>query len=104
MDPTTAVCLHLACPARGHIGQGHMGLHTRQDRRCICPQCRKTCSATQGLGFSRLRPAAETVVLGVTLRAPGCPVPVIVAAWGARSGRQRPAVHEPLVEPPRDLG
>src|SRR5262249_54575559 len=57
---------------------------------------------------------AETVVLVVTLLAHGCPVQASVAAfgfderpvadWWARSGRQGQAVHESLVEPPRDLG
>ena len=50
----------------------------------------------------------------VTLLAHGCPVQAIVAAfgldertvanWWARSGRQGQAVHEYLVERPRDLG
>src|SRR4030095_16306903 len=62
----------------------------------------------------RLRTAAETVSLVVTLLAHGCPVQAIVAAfgvdertvadWWARSGRQGQAVHEYLVERPRDLG
>ena len=62
----------------------------------------------------RLRTAAETVSLVVTLLAHGCPVQAIVAAfgfdertvaaWWARSGRQGQAVHEYLVEQPRDLG
>ena len=64
--------------------------------------------------FYRLRTSAETVVLVVTLLAHGCPVQAIVAAfgfdertvadWWARSGRQSQAVHESLVEQPRDLG
>src|SRR4029453_16708637 len=62
----------------------------------------------------RLRTAAETVSLVVTLLAHGCPVQAIVAAfgfdertvaaWWARSSRQGQAVHEYLVEQPRDLG
>jgi len=64
--------------------------------------------------FYRLRTSAETVVIVVTLLAHGCPVQAIVAAfgfdartvadWWARSGRQGQAVHEYLVEQPRDLG
>jgi hypothetical protein len=64
--------------------------------------------------FYRLRTAAETVSLVVTLLAHGCPVHAIVAAfgfdertlaeWWTRSGRQGQAVHESLVEQPRDLG
>jgi hypothetical protein len=54
------------------------------------------------------------VVIVVTLLAHGCPLQAIVAAfgvdertiaaWRARSGRQGQAVHESLVEQPRDLG
>jgi hypothetical protein len=64
--------------------------------------------------FYRLRTSAETVVLVVTLLAPGCPLQAIVAAlgfdertvadWWARSGRQGQAVQECLVARPRDLG
>jgi hypothetical protein len=62
----------------------------------------------------RLRTTAETVSLVVTWLAHGCPVQAIVAAfgcdertradWWTRSGRQGQAVHEDLVEQPRDLG
>src|SRR4030095_4241705 len=62
----------------------------------------------------RLRTAAETVSLVITLLAHGCPVQAIVAAfgfdertvaaWWARAGRQGQAVQEHLVEQPRDLG
>ena len=54
------------------------------------------------------------MVIIVTLLAHGCPLQAIVAAfgfdertvaaWWARSGRQGQAVHESLVEQPRDLG
>jgi len=104
----------LACPARGQIGQGNIGIHSQKDRRFICTQCRKTFSATKGTVFYRLRTSAETVVIVVTLLAHGCPVQAIVAAfgfdertiaaWWARSGRQGQAVHEYMVEQPRDLG
>jgi transposase-like protein len=114
MDPKTAFCLHVTCPARGQIGQGHIGLHARTDQRFICRQCRTTCTATKGTVFYRLRTAAATVVMVVTLRAPGCPPQAMVAAcgidertvadWLARAGRPGQAVHERLVEHPRDLG
>ena len=112
MDPTTVFCPNLACPARGQIGQGNIGIHSQKDRRFICTQCRKTFSATKGTVFYRLRTAAETVALVMTLLAHGCPVAAIVAAfgfdertvadWWARSGRQGQAVQECLVEQPRD--
>ena len=30
MDPATIFCPNLACPARGHVGQGNIGIHSRQ--------------------------------------------------------------------------
>jgi transposase-like protein len=114
MDPTTTFCPNRHCPARGQIGQGNIGIHSRKEQRFICYQCQKTFSATIGTVFYRLRTSAETVVLVVTLLAPGCPVQALVAAlgfdertvaaWWARSGRQGQAVHEYLIEQPRALG
>src|SRR5438093_13374492 len=114
MDPTTVFCPNGDCYARGQIGQGNIGIHSHKDRRFICKECRKTFSATKGTAFYRLRTAAETVSLVVTLLAHGCPLQAIVAAfgfdertvadWWARSGRQGQAVQEHLVEQPRDLG
>src|ERR1041385_3862541 len=114
MDPTTTFCPNQHCPARGQTGQGNIGIHSQKEQRFICHACDKTFSATTGTVFYRLRTSAETVVLVVTLLAHGCPVQAIVAAfgfdartvadWWARSGRQGQAVHEYLVEQPRDLG
>ena len=91
-----------------------MGLHSCQDQRFLCTECHKTCSATQGTAFYRLRTAAETVSLVVTLLAHGGPLHALVVAfgsdertgagWVARAGDQGQAVQEHLVEPPRDLG
>jgi transposase-like protein len=114
MDPATTFCPRLACPARGQTGQGNIGIHSRKDKRFLCTACHKTFSATPGTAFYRLRPAAETVTLVVTVLAHGCPPQAIVvalgcdertvASWRARGGGQGQAVQEPLVEPPRDLG
>src|SRR5437870_11378398 len=114
MDPTTTFCPNVACPARGQTGRGNIGIHSRKNKRFLCTECHKTFSATKGTAFYRLRTAAETVALVVTLLAHGCPVQAIVAAlgfdertvaaWWARSGRQGQVVQECLVEQPRDLG
>ena len=114
MDPTTVFCPNLACPARGQTGQGNIGIHSRKEQRFLCHECDKTFSATTGTVCYRLRTSTDTVILIVTLLAHGCPVQAIVAAfgfdertiavWWARSGRQGQAVHESLVEQPRDLG
>ncbi len=114
MDPTTTCCPNVACPARGQTGQGNIGIHSRKDERFVCTQCHKTFTATKGTAFYRLRTAAETVTLVVTLLAHGCPLQAIViafgfdertvASWCARAGGQGQAVQEHLVEQPRDLG
>src|SRR3989440_6106141 len=114
MDPTTTFCPNRHCPARGQTGRGNIGVHAPKEQRFICHECHKTFSATTGTVFYRLRTAAETVRLVVTLLAHGCPVQALVAAlgfderpiaaWWTRSGRQGQAVHESLVEQPRDLG
>ena len=114
MDPTTVFCPNLACPARGQTGKGNSGIHSQKAQRFICHACHKTFSARKGTVFYRLRTSAETVAIVVTLLAHGCPLQAIVAAfgfdertvaaWWARSGRQGQAVHEHLVEQPRDLG
>jgi transposase-like protein/IS1 family transposase len=114
MDPTTVFCPNEHCHARGQTGMGNIGIHSQKEQRFICHACHKTFSARKGTVFYRLRTAAETVVLVVTLLAHGCPLQAIVAAfgldertvaaWWARSGRQGQAVQEFLVERPRDLG
>jgi transposase-like protein/IS1 family transposase len=114
MDPTTVFCPNWACPARGQVGKGNIGVHARKDQRFICTQCRKTFTATKGTVFSRLRTSAEVVTLVVTLLAYGCPLQAIVAAfgfdertvarWWRRAGIQGQAVQAHLVEQPRDLG
>jgi transposase-like protein len=108
MDPTTTCCPNRHCPARGQTGRGNIGIHAQKEPRCICHACHKTFSATTGTVFDRLRTAAETVSLVVTLLAHGCPVQAMVAAfgfdertiadWWTRSGRQGQAVHASLVK------
>lgn len=114
MNPTTVFCPNLACPARGQTGQGNIGIHSRQEKRFICTQCRKTFTTTKGTAFYRLRTSTETVTRVVTLLAHGCPLQAIVvafeidertvAAWLRRAGIQGQAVQEHLVEQPRALG
>src|SRR4029453_16056853 len=114
MDPTTTFCPNRNCPARGQTGQGNIGIHSQKEQRFICHECHKTFSTTKGTAFYRLRTAAETVSLVVTLLAHGCLVQRIVGAvgfdgdpagvWWARSGRRGRVVQEYLVEQPRDLG
>lgn len=114
MDPQEVFCPNEACAARGQIGKGNIGVHSRKERRYICRVCDKTFAETKGTVFYRLRTAREIVVLVVTLLAYGCPVQAIVMAfgldertvlsWQSRSGVHCQQVHEHLVEQPRDLG
>lgn len=114
MDPTTVCCPSLACPARGPTGQGNMGLHAPKEKRCIGTACRKTFATTKGTAWYRLRTAADTVSLVVTLMAHGCPLQALVVAFRVdertvaagvrRAGVQGQAVQEHRVEPPRDRG
>jgi transposase-like protein len=114
MDPQTVFCHNPACPARGQVGKGNIGVHSPKDGRYICHVCHTTFAATKGTAFYRLRKSKELVVIVVTLLAHGCPVQAIVAAfgldertvlrWNDRSGRHCERVHQHWVEQPRDLG
>ena len=113
MDPQKVFCPNFACPARGQIGQGNIGIHSRKERRYICRTCGKTFAETKGTVFYRLRSAKDLMVIVVTLLAYGCPVQAIVMAfgldertvlkWQKRAGDHCRRVHEHLVEQPRDL-
>jgi hypothetical protein len=60
-----------------------MGIHACKDKRFVCTECHKTCSATTGTACSRLRTSAETVRLVGTLLAHGCPLHALVVAFGS---------------------
>jgi hypothetical protein len=51
MDPATVCGPSLACPVRGQPGKGHIGLHSRQDKRFLCTPCHHTGTATTGTAF-----------------------------------------------------
>jgi len=107
MDPQAVFCPNSECPARGQIGQGNIGIHSRREGRYRCRQCGKTFSARQGTALYRLRTDAETVTRVVTLLAYACPVAAIVQAfdldertvadWWQRAGQQCRAVHAHVV-------
>lgn len=114
MDPQTIFCPNLDCPARGQVGRGNIGIHSRKERRYICSQCHRTFSATTGTAFYRLRSDWNLVTVVLTLLAHGCPLQAIVVAfqldertvreWLSRAGQQCERVHQHLVQQPRDLG
>jgi transposase-like protein len=114
MDPQTVFCHNFDCPARGQIGQGNIGIHSRQERRYICHICGQTFAASKGTVFYRLRTTTDIVVLVLTLLAYGCPAQAIVVAfgldertvvsWQERGGHHCEQVHQHVVVQPRDLG
>lgn len=114
MDPQQIFCPNKDCPARGQIGQGNIRVHSQKEGRYRCHQCGKTFVERRGTALYRLHHSAELFITVSTLLAHGCPPPAVVAAyglhertvadWQARAGQQSQAVHEHLVEQPRDLG
>jgi transposase-like protein len=115
MDPQTHFCPNPACPARGQVGQGNIRVHSHTERRYRCTTCGRTCAATTGTPFFRLKTAAEVVTTVLPLLCHGCPLQAIVAAfgldertvaaWQARAGQHCQRVHEHLVQQGQvDLG
>lgn len=114
MDPRQEFCPNPDCPARGQVGQGNIGSHSRKEHRYICRVCHRTFGSRVGTAFYRLRTSEEDVVQVVTLLAHGCPLQAIVAAfgfdertvkdWQQRAGQHCETAHEYLVQRPRDLG
>ena len=66
---------------------GHIGIHARQEQRCIGHACDPTFSATTDTVFSRLLSAVETVVLDMTWLGHEGPLPTLVAALEGTGGR-----------------
>jgi transposase-like protein len=101
------------CPARGQLGEGNIGIHSRKRQRYWCKVCRKPFSARAGTIFYRRRTDEQTITRVITLVSHGCPVPAIEAAYGGEaqtvrdwmdaSGAQCEAVHQAEVVVPRDL-
>jgi len=82
MEPSKYFCPNISCPSRGQTGEGNIGVHSEQEKRCICHVCEKTFSVTRGTIFYRLRTDPVIVMLVIVLLANGCPIPAIVAAYG----------------------
>lgn len=117
MNPTTTFCPNPDCYARGQVGKGNIKIHSQKEKRYKCKECKKTFAETKGTPFYRLhkvKQVIDLVTVVVTLLSRGCPVQAIVAAfgldertvsaWRERAGKHCQAVHEYLVEKPRDLG
>lgn len=115
MNSANLFCPNIACPARGAVGKGNIGVHSRKKKRYICHVCKETFSASKGTLFYRLRTDPKTVLVVIALLVYGCPVQAIVQAfgfdertvrnWWQRAGRHCQVFHERLVEDSQlDLG
>ena len=114
MDPQTVWCPNLACPARGQVGQGNIGVHSQKERRYHCRVCAKTFGARSGTLFHRRRTNETLIITVITLVSWGCPLvalehayglqPQTIRAWLEAAGGHAEAVHQAQVVQPRDLG
>jgi len=104
MHPQEIFCPNLDCPARSQVGQGNIGVHSRQEKRYICHECKQTFSDTKGTLFYRLRTDPPLVMIVIVLLAYGCPPKAIEKAygfhertirrWWRQSGEHCRVVHE----------
>lgn len=115
MNPHQAFCVNPECCAKGQQGKGNIGIHSREEKRYICHECKETFSESKGGFFYRLRTEPKIVVLVLTLMAYGCPLQAIVKGfgfdertvkrWWKKAGLHCQAVHERKVEQSQmDLG
>ena len=108
MNPQEQFCHNQQCWAYGRAGEGHIKIHSQQERRYQCKRCNDTFSATKGTALYRAHKPADAVETVVTLLSHGCPLQAIVAAFGwdertvrryqQQAGAQCQRVHEHLVE------
>lgn len=113
IDPQTTFCPNTDCPARGQVGEGNIGIHSRKRQRYWCTLCKKAFSARVGTPFYRRRTDEETITRVVTLVDHGCPIPAVEAAFGFQaqtvrewmqaSGQHSEALHHHLVVREREL-
>ena len=67
MHPHDVWCPNVACPARGQLGQGHLGVHSQQERRYRCRVCGKTFGARTGTILHRRRTDEAIMIQVLTL-------------------------------------
>ncbi|HEY0605010.1 MAG TPA: hypothetical protein VGD58_18980 [Herpetosiphonaceae bacterium] len=103
MDPESIFCPNLAYPARGHVGQGNLTIHSRKEQRYRFQVCGKTFAARTGTVFYRRRTPEAIITQVLTLISYGCPVVAIeadfhiqaqtVREWIEVAGAHTEAVH-----------
>ena len=114
MNPQEVWCPNLACPARGQVGQGNIGVHSQKEQRYRCTVCDKTFGARTATIFHRRRTVEATITQVITLVSWGCPLVAIEHAYGLQpqtirdwleaAGQHAEALHHAQVVQPRDLG
>ena len=114
MNPQAVWCPNVACPARGQVGQGNVGVHSQQEQRYRCTVCDTTFGARTGTIFHRRRTDAAIITQVITLVSWGCPIVAVehaygiqaqtVRAWLEAAGHHAEAVHHAQLVQPRDLG
>lgn len=115
VNPHEQFCHNKDCRAYARKGEGHIVIHSREERRYQCKRCRRTFSQTTGTALYRLHKPKELMFTVITLLAYGCPLQAIVAAfdldertvarWEREAGMQCRRVHEHIVEAGRvELG
>src|SRR5436305_5619034 len=108
MNPQEQFCHNPACWAYGRVGEGHIRMHSRRERRYQCKRCARTFAATRGTAVYRAHKGHEAVVRVVALLAHGCPPQAIVAAFGwdertvaryqREAGAQCRRIHERVIQ------
>jgi transposase-like protein len=114
MNPHEVWCPNVACPARGQVGKGNIGIHSRKDHRYRCTVCDKTFGHRTGTLFHRRRTDEHLITQVITLVSWGCPIVAIEHAYGIQAqtvrdwleaaGRHAEVIHHDQVVQPRDLG
>jgi len=95
----------MTCPNCGE--EKRIGVHSHQERRCVCHGCGKTFTETKGTVFYGLHYPIWVVVLVLTLLGHGCPPAAIVvafhldertvAAWHKKAGKHGQRVQDEVV-------
>ena len=107
MNPSEEFGPNWECSARGKIGAGNIGIHSRKEARYRCSCCGKTFSASRGTALYGLKHDPDTFTKVVTLLAYGCPIQAAALAfeldertvrgWMERTGQHCQKVHEAVI-------
>ncbi len=107
MNASEQFCSNANCPSVGRIGQGNIRVHSYQERRYRCSECKKTFSQTTGTPLFGLKKGLALFEVVVILLAWGCPIQAIVmafaldertvASWRDKAGAHCERIHRAKV-------